>query len=51
MSDDQRSKRRPDSGSFLPKNLPEERWGLLLPAAIALALLLIVAIVVVRFNG
>ena len=38
-------------GSFLPDNLPKERWGLLMPAAVALALLLIMAIVVVRLSG
>ena len=33
---------RPQSrNSFLPKNLPQERWGLLMPAAVALALLLL----------
>ncbi|HWS27771.1 MAG TPA: hypothetical protein VN259_14510 [Xanthomonadales bacterium] len=37
--------------SFLPANLPQERWGLLMPAAVALALLLIVAMVVVRLSG
>ena len=37
--------------SFLPANLPQERWGLLMPAAVALALLLILAIVVVRMSG
>ncbi len=38
-------------GSFLPDHLPKERWGLLMPAAVALALLLILAIVVVRLSG
>jgi hypothetical protein len=38
-------------GSFLPDNLPKERWGLLTPAAVALALLLILAIVVVRMSA
>ncbi len=43
---------RPQSrNSFLPKNLPQERWGLLMPAAVALALLLIVAMVVVRMSS
>ncbi|MBK9656676.1 MAG: hypothetical protein IPO66_14925 [Rhodanobacteraceae bacterium] len=37
--------------SFLPANLPQERWGLLMPAAVALALLLILAMVVVRMSG
>ena len=37
--------------SFLPKNLPAERWGLLMPAAVALALLLILAIVFVRMTS
>lgn len=38
-------------GSFLPDNLPKERWGLLMPAAVALALLLILAILIVRMSG
>lgn len=37
--------------SYLPDNLPKERWGLLMPAAITLALLLIVAVFVVRASG
>lgn len=37
--------------SFLPNNLPKERWGLLMPAAVALALLLILAIVFVRMTS
>lgn len=37
--------------SFLPKNVPAERWGLLMPAAVALALLLILAIVFVRMTS
>ena len=31
--------------------LPAERWGLLMPAAVALALLLILAIVFVRMTS
>lgn len=37
--------------SFLPDELPKERWGLLMPAAVALALLLMLGIVVIRFSG
>lgn len=37
--------------SYLPDNLPKERWGLLMPAAVALALLLILAILIVRMSG
>lgn len=45
--------RRPPlrGNSYLPDNLPKERWGLLMPAAIALALLLIVAVFVVRASA
>jgi len=43
--------RKPSTRSFLPQNLPQERWGLLMPAAVALALLLILAIVVVRMSS
>jgi len=50
MAQDPRS-RPPGRNSFLPKNLPQERWGLLMPAAVALALLLIVAMVVVRMSS
>lgn len=38
-------------GSFLPKEVPKERWGLLTPAAIALALLLLIAFFVLRLVG
>lgn len=37
--------------SFLPDDVPKERWGLLMPAAVALALLLMLGIVVVRFSA
>lgn len=50
MAQDPRT-RPPGRNSFLPKNLPQERWGLLMPAAVALALLLIVAMVVVRMSS
>jgi hypothetical protein len=38
-------------GRFLPKQMPEERWGLLTPAAIALAALLVIAFFVLRSGG
>mgnify|MGYP000134311344 CR=1 FL=1 len=43
--------RPPQRSSFLPDNLPKERWGLLMPAAVALALLLILAMFVVKMSG
>jgi hypothetical protein len=50
MSNDPNSKHS-HRGSFLPDNLPKERWGLLMPAAVSLALLLILAMVVIRFSS
>ena len=37
--------------SFAPQNQPEERWGLLMPAAIVVALLLIGGMLFVRMTG
>ena len=48
MTDDKRPAHR---RSFVPQNQPEERWGLLLPAAIVVALLLIGAMLFVRMTG
>ncbi len=48
MTDDKRPAHR---RTFVPKNQPEERWGLLTPAAIVVAVLLIGALLFVRSTG
>lgn len=48
MTDDKRPAHR---RSFVPPNQPEERWGLLMPAAIVVAVLLIGALLFVRSTG
>lgn len=37
--------------SFVPGNQPEERWGLLMPAAVVVAMLLIGLMLFVRMTG
>ncbi len=37
--------------SFVPPHQPQERWGLLMPAAVVVALLLIGAMIFVRSTG
>jgi hypothetical protein len=39
------------AGSYLPSETAPERWGLLTPAAIALALLLMIGIIVYRMTA
>jgi len=47
MNDQRRDQRR----SFVPPHQPKERWGLLMPAAVVVALLLMGAMIFVRYTG
>ncbi len=51
MSDNDQRNNPLRRGRFLPKQMPEERWGLLTPAAIALAALVVIAFFVLRAGG